>query len=120
MNPHTFFSNPTDLTLHILLEPQNNGHVLAQVPALPNCTLERSTREEALAAIQQLLSEKLATVEVVPVHVSPTSPPTSSWKPFLGKFKDDPYLTEIAAELWAKRQTEDDEEISIDWIESSA
>jgi predicted RNase H-like HicB family nuclease len=81
MNLQTSSSTTPDMTLHILLEQQSNGHVLMQVPALPNCTLERSTREEALEAIQQLLSEKLATVEVLPVHVSSTpSPKPQSWK----------------------------------------
>jgi predicted RNase H-like HicB family nuclease len=122
MDLHTPSPTSADITLHILLEQQTNGRILAQVPALPNCTLERSTREEALEAIQQLLSEKLATVEVLPVHISPTptSSETSSWKPFLGMFKDDSYFAEIADELWAKRQTDDEEEISIDWIEPQA
>jgi predicted RNase H-like HicB family nuclease len=105
------------MTLHILLERQSNGHVLAQVSSLPGCTLERATREEAIEAIQKLLSEKLATVKLLPVHVlSQPSSSTQSWKPFLGMFKDDPYFAEISEELWAKRQSDDDEEIPIDWI----
>jgi predicted RNase H-like HicB family nuclease len=123
MNLHTASPASTDITLHILLEQQADGQVLARVPALLNCALERSTREEALEAIQQLLSEKLATVEVLPVHISPSPAAlteTQSWKPFLGMFKDDPYFAEIADELWAKRQVEDESEISIDWVEPQA
>jgi predicted RNase H-like HicB family nuclease len=121
MNLRTTSPDSTGITLHILLEQQADGQILARVPALPNCTLERSTREEAIEAIQQLLSEKLSTVEVLPVHISPPSPALPhSWKPFLGMFKDDPYFAEIADELWAKRQIEDESEISIDWIEPQA
>jgi hypothetical protein len=32
-------------------------------------------------------------------------------------FKDDPYFAEISEELWAKRQSDDDDEIPIDWTE---
>jgi predicted RNase H-like HicB family nuclease len=113
-----------DITLHILLEPQANGRIWANVPELPNCALERATRDEALEAIQHLLAERLATVEVVPVHISPpansSSFPAHSWQPFLGLFKDDPYFATIADELWAKRQVEDNAEIAIDWIEPTA
>lgn len=120
MNLHTASQSSTEMTWHILLESQANGRVLATVPALPNCTLERSNREEALEAIQQLLSERLAHVEVLPVHISPTVDAASfkeqSWQPFLGLFKDDRYFAELADELRAKRQIDDDEEISIDWI----
>ena len=70
MNLHVTAQSLSDITLHILLEQQANGHVWATVPALQNCALERATREEALEAIQQLLSERLATVEVLPVHIS--------------------------------------------------
>jgi predicted RNase H-like HicB family nuclease len=107
MNLQTSSSTTPHITLHILLEQQSNGHVLVRIPALPNCTLERSTKEEALEAIQQLLAEDLATVEVLPVHVSPTpSSQPQSWKPFLGMFKDDPYFAEISEKLWAKRQSD--------------
>ncbi|PSB19478.1 hypothetical protein C7B65_11205 [Phormidesmis priestleyi ULC007] len=124
MNLHAASQSSTDITWHILLEQQANGCVLATVPALPNCTLERSSREEALAAIRQLLSDRLASVEVLPVHISPTADSASSkeqsWPPFLGLFKDDRYFAELADELWAKRQVEDNEEISIEWIEPNA
>jgi predicted RNase H-like HicB family nuclease len=120
MNLHIATHSSPDMTLHILLEQQPNGHVWATVPALPNCSVERATREEALEAIQHLLSERLATVEVLPVHISAhVAPPLPqySWLPFLGMFKDDPYFAKIADELWAKRQVEDDTEIAIDEIE---
>jgi predicted RNase H-like HicB family nuclease len=121
MNLQLVSQSPPDFTLHILLEQQPNGHTWANVPALPNCAVERSTREEALEAIQRLISERLTSVEVLPIHISPTphsaSPTPQSWQPFLGMFKDDPYFAAIADELWAKRQSEDDEEISIDWTE---
>ncbi len=121
MNLHIAAQSTPDLTLHILLEPQPNGHVWATVPALLNCSVEGANREEALQAIQRLLSERLATVEVLPVHISDKGETSSdseySWLPFLGMFKDDPYFAEIADELQAKRQIEDDEEIEIDWIE---
>jgi hypothetical protein len=124
MNLHVTAQSSPDITLHILLEQQANGHFWATVPTLPNCSVERATKEEAIEAIQQLLLERLSTVEVLPVSVSAsaTIPSTSalSWKPFLGVFKDDPYFAEIADELWANRQVENDEEIEIDWIEPNS
>lgn len=121
MNLHVTSQSSSDITLHILLEQQANGHFWATVPTLPNCSVERATKEEAMEAIQQLLLERLSTVEVLPVQVSDrtniSSTSAPSWKPFLGMFKDDPYFAEIADELWAKRQVENDEEIEIDWIE---
>lgn len=123
MNLHVASQASPDIMLHILLEQQPNGHVWASVPALPNCSVDRATREEAIEAIQQLLSERLAAIEVLPVKISNSdtpSIPTYTWKPFLGMFKDDPYFAEIADELRAKRQVEDDEEIEIDWIEPNS
>jgi predicted RNase H-like HicB family nuclease len=121
MNLHIAAQSSPDFTLHILLEQQPNGHIWATVPALPNCAVERSTREEALEAIQQLISERLTSVEVLPIHVTSIAESVSStapsWQPFLGIFKDDPYFAAIADQLRAKRQVDDDEEISIDWIQ---
>lgn len=123
MNLHVNAQSTSEVMLHILLEPKANGHVWATVPALPNCSVERATREEAIEAIQQLLLERLATIEVLPVRVldqTEASDLESSWLPFLGMFKDDRYFAEIADELRAKRQNEDDEEIAIDWIEPNS
>jgi predicted RNase H-like HicB family nuclease len=123
MKLHTASESQNEIALHILLEQQPNTQFRASIPALPNCTLERATREEALEAIQHLLSERLATLEVLPVQIPVTADASStqahSWKPFLGMFKDDPYFTAIADELWAKRQLEDDEEIAVDLSESN-
>ncbi len=121
MNLQVSSPSATDITLHILLEPQANGHFWATVPALPNCSIKRETREEALEAIQQLLAERLANIEVIPVHLAAQADEPStrenSWLPFLGMFKDDPLFAEIADEIQAKRQVNEDEEINIDWIE---
>ncbi|NJO40229.1 MAG: hypothetical protein HC769_29410 [Cyanobacteria bacterium CRU_2_1] len=70
MNLHVAAQSSSDITLHILLEQQANGHIRATVPALQNCSVERATREEALEAIQQLLLERLAAIKACVALIS--------------------------------------------------
>ncbi|KAM3093606.1 hypothetical protein ACKFKF_29040 [Phormidesmis sp. 146-12] len=57
-------------SLQILLEQQPDGQIRASIPALLNCSVSRLTREAAIAAIQQLLSERLSTLEILAVDLT--------------------------------------------------
>lgn len=56
-------SLPSPMTLHILLEPSDEGGFTATVPALPGCISEGNTREEALANIREAIDLYLEPVD---------------------------------------------------------
>ena len=51
------------MTLHILLEPSDEGGFTATVPALPGCISEGSTRQDALANIREAIDLYLEPVD---------------------------------------------------------
>ena len=107
MNLHVS-SIQSSASLHILLEPQTDGQIRASVPALLDCAVSRATREEAISAIQQLLSERLSTLEVLAVDLNPSQEPEKPWMKFAGVFKDDPDFAAIVKALREEREIEED------------
>lgn len=95
-------------SLHILLEQQSDGQVRASVPALLDCVVSRATREEAITAIQQLLSERLFTLEILAVDLNPPQEPEKPWMKFAGAFKNDPDFAAIVKSLREEREIDDD------------
>ncbi|BAU10297.1 hypothetical protein LEP3755_07810 [Leptolyngbya sp. NIES-3755] len=95
-------------SLHILLEPQSDGQIRASVPALIDCAVSRATREEAIAAIQQLLSERLSSLEVLAVDLNPPEETEKPWMKFAGVFKNDADFAAIVKALREEREIDDD------------
>ncbi|GAP93513.1 hypothetical protein NIES2104_00190 [Leptolyngbya sp. NIES-2104] len=70
--------------------------------------MSRATREDAIAAIQQLLSERLSTIEVLAVDLNPTQELEKPWMKFAGVFKNDPDFMAIVKALREEREIDDD------------
>lgn len=106
MNLH-ISSVQSSASLQILLEQQPDGQIRASIPALPNCSVNSATREAAITAIQQLLSERLTTLEILEVDLNPQQESEKPWMKFAGVFKDDPDFAAIVQSLREEREIED-------------
>jgi predicted RNase H-like HicB family nuclease len=93
-----------DLNLHILLEPTETGGTIAAIAEISNCRVEADSREAALAALQQLLKQRLAQMEIIPLAL-PLEPPVreNPWVEFIGMFEGDAEFAEIAESLRQER-----------------
>lgn len=100
------------MNLNVLLEKKQNGGAIASVLEIPAYRVEAETRELALAKLQELLSEHLASAEVVPLEIKlPHEEVTNAWSSYAGIFKDDPDFAEIVRELRAERESDNDSEV---------
>jgi predicted RNase H-like HicB family nuclease len=52
------------MTLHIVLEPGEDGFVIASVPALPGCHSQGTTRDEAIANAKEAIQGWLESQDV--------------------------------------------------------
>ena len=102
------FSVQPSASLHILLEQQPDGQIRASVPALLDCSVSRSTCEEVIAAIQQRLSDRLSTLEILAVDLNPSQEAEKPWMKFAGVFKNDPEFAAIVKALREEREIDDD------------
>ena len=99
------------MNLNILVE-QQDGRAIASVLEIPAYRVEAETRALALVKLQALLTEQLSTAEVVPLEIKlPHEAAHHSWAKYAGIFENDPDFTEIAKELRAERESEDESEI---------
>ena len=51
------------MKLHVVLERDEAGYYVAEVPALPGCLTQGKTQEEALANVQEAVAGWLETME---------------------------------------------------------
>jgi len=51
------------MTLHVLIEKDETGYYVAEVPALPGCLSQGKTREEAIANIREAIEGWLEVME---------------------------------------------------------
>jgi predicted RNase H-like HicB family nuclease len=93
---------PMDV-ISILLERQTDGF-RASVLGLPNCQAQGSTREAALANVQQALTARLQSAEIVTIPLG-----TTVFPKLAGIFKDDPQWDDFQAAIAAHRHTVDAE-----------
>jgi predicted RNase H-like HicB family nuclease len=104
-------NHETEVTL--LLEPQTSGRFIASVMELPGCRVEADTRAAAIVLVQSQLQEYLKQVELIrvalPSEFEARKP--DPWDKLFGVFKDDPDFAEIAAEIRASRDVDDDSEV---------
>ena len=52
------------MKLHVVIEQDETGYYVAEVPALPGCLSQGKTREEALANIKEAIEGWLEVMEV--------------------------------------------------------
>ena len=58
----------------VLIEPDEDGVFVAEVPALPGCVSQGNTRTEAIANIKEAIATYLASLQK---HGEPVPPPVS-------------------------------------------
>lgn len=102
----------TSLKLSILIKKKADGGAIASVLEIPAYRVEAETREQALASLQKLMAEHLEGAEVIPLEADLSHDGYTTWVKFAGVFKDDSDFAEIAQEIRAERQADDDTEIS--------
>jgi predicted RNase H-like HicB family nuclease len=104
-----------DITVTLMLEPQESGRFIASVMEFPACRVEADSREAAIAHIKTSLSKYVSNVElirwVISVPLIKTDPIQPTWLKFAGVFKDDPDFAAIMDELRAERESDDESEV---------
>ena len=80
---------------------QNNGHFVATLVGSPDVTVTAMTRAEALAQMQTALEQRFSQGELVFLDV-----PTEGILAAAGKFRDDPFLSDIRDEIYRQRDAE--------------
>ncbi|MEA5504880.1 hypothetical protein VB735_17550 [Halotia wernerae UHCC 0503] len=99
-----------NLKLHILLERNNEGNVIASVLEFPQTQVEAPTTEQALLELKKLLSTRLENIEIMTVEIQlPQSEAENPFLKFAGVFKDDADFAEIADHLRAERNAVDED-----------
>ncbi|MDJ0800931.1 MAG: hypothetical protein QNJ51_29680 [Calothrix sp. MO_167.B12] len=101
-----------NLNLHILLERNNEGNVIASFLELPNTQVEASTQEEAIQKLKKFLLTRLEKIEIIPVEIKfklPQAEIENPWIKFAGVFQDDADFAEIADNLRAERNLVDED-----------
>ena len=99
-----------NLKLHILLERNHEGNVIASVLEFPNTQVEAPTTEQALLELKKLLSTRLEKIEIMSVEIQLSqSEAENPWMKFAGVFKDDADFAEIANNLRAERNAVDED-----------
>jgi hypothetical protein len=105
-------SSTSAFNLHVLLEQTETGRTIASIAELANCQVEADTRKEALQAIQELVSDRLSSVEVLPLEISLKEPVRENpWTEFIGMFEGDAEFAEMAAQWQAERDQDADDAI---------
>ena len=92
------------MTYRVLLEPDAHGYKATPI-SLPDTSVTASTREEALRAIAEAVSSRLAHAEIVDIEVPvPSDDPLAA---VAGLFADDPdFIREVCAAAYAARDAE--------------
>lgn len=62
------------LKYRVLVEPEEDGGYVAEVPALPGCISQGASRQEALENVKEAISGYLESLEA---HGEPIPPPIS-------------------------------------------
>ncbi len=89
----------------ILIENNYDGDFRATVLGLPECHAQGATRDDALSNAKAVLTDRLATAELVSIELMPQS----AARRMAGNFKDDPQWDDFQAAIVADRQVLDAE-----------
>lgn len=91
----------------LLLTEKSEGGIHVSVPALPDCTVEAETRDEAIRLAREAITELLSRSEIVQVDVSqlPKAPTRKDipWEWF-GMAKDDATWDALFDEIEENRE----------------
>jgi len=92
--------------MYDVLVKQTNGQFTATVLGLPDCTVEATTRTEAIQQAQTAAANFIATGELVQIEVNSPNRP-KSLKDFVGMWADDEMFDEFVASMDAYRRDVD-------------
>jgi predicted RNase H-like HicB family nuclease len=77
---------------NVLVEKTEDGKAIATVLEFPTLSAIADTRQDAIDRAQQLLAERLAQGEIVPIQVESSKNPVLET---FGIFKDDPHFEDV-------------------------
>jgi hypothetical protein len=99
-------SQTTNLKVNFLLETKDDGSVIASILELPQYRVEAATRERALTMLEELLTQCMNKVEIIPREIQLPSAEQSQkpWMKFAGVFKDDPDFDAVQQYIQEYRQ----------------
>jgi predicted RNase H-like HicB family nuclease len=105
---------PESMKLNLVLEKIAGGRSLARVMELPDCQAEASTDEQAIAQLQEIITQRFAKARIIPLEIPlelSSIPPVreNPWLEFIGMFKGDEDFAAIATELRAEREMDLDD-----------
>jgi hypothetical protein len=103
------------LTWRVLVEPLEQGQVAAWVAEFPECRVVAESQEAALAALEVLLNQRIATIKVMPLQLSSENS-ENPWLKVCGILKDDASFAKWGDRFWAEKQQDidDDEVLSVE------
>lgn len=81
------------MKVEVVLEALENERYRASIRYPFDLSTEAATREETLAALKELLDNKLAQVELLELEVG--TPADPAWKTIVGTWKDHPDMDEV-------------------------
>ena len=93
------------MTFPVLVHPAD-GQFEATLVGAPDVRATASTREEALAAVESAIKNRLEKGELVALEV-----PRRGLSGLFGKFRDDPTLRDICADAYRLRDEERDVDV---------
>lgn len=115
-------SQTTNLKVNFLLETREDGSAIASILELPQYRVEAASREQALTMLEELLTQRMNKVEVIPMEIKLPSAEQSQrpWMKFAGVFKDDPDFDAVQQYIQEYRQELDAAENEADYIQRDA
>jgi hypothetical protein len=101
------------LKMTLVLESLASGQIAASILEFPNCRVEATTKEAAIAQIRHDAVALLNRIEFMPLYISSDelNRSASPWIKYAGMFKNDPDFAEIAVAMRAEREVDDDSEV---------
>jgi predicted RNase H-like HicB family nuclease len=90
----------------ILIQNPSDDPFQASVVGIPNCTVQATTKEAAIALAKTALQQQLNQGELVTINLEAAThePPVDPWIKHMGIFADDPMFDDFLAEIAAYRQ----------------
>jgi hypothetical protein len=111
---HQSKSESSTLRITLQLETQTSGKIAASAIEFPDCRVEATTREEAIAEVQAAILNKLSHIETIPWDVPISlSEPVQAQTESAGVFQNNSAFEEIMNKIQAERDAWGDEEMDV-------
>ena len=93
--------------LPIWLESLFEGQISAWAVGLPDCKVVAASQEEAIAALQKVLLNRMSNIKILSLPIREAENP---WLPFYGILKDDLLFNDWADRFWDEKQKIEDDD----------